>query len=57
MNEGEKITAEMLPPEMVQRYPATPAVLDRYGLQGCGGRWDRMNRFRGLPITLKLYSS
>ncbi len=37
MNEADKITAEIFLPEMVQRYPATRAVLDRYGLQGCGG--------------------
>jgi uncharacterized protein involved in response to NO len=37
MNEAEKITADVFLPEMVQRYPATRAVLDRYGLHGCGG--------------------
>ena len=37
MNEAEEITADVFLPEMVQRYPATRAVLDRYGLHGCGG--------------------
>lgn len=31
------ITQDMLLPEIVERYPATRAVLDRYGLKGCGG--------------------
>lgn len=33
----ERITADMLLPDVVSRYPATRAVLDRYGLRGCGG--------------------
>jgi hypothetical protein len=33
----EKITADMFLPDVVGRYPATRAVLDRYGLKGCGG--------------------
>ena len=37
MSETKNITAEMFLPDMVQRYPATRAVLDRYGLHGCGG--------------------
>lgn len=37
MNEAEKITAEMFLPDIVAHYPATRAVLDRYGLHGCGG--------------------
>ena len=32
------ITADMLVPDVVSRYPTTRAVLDRYGLRGCGGR-------------------
>ncbi|GBC82908.1 hypothetical protein HRbin10_02046 [bacterium HR10] len=32
-----RITAETLLPEMIRRFPATRAVLDRYGLRGCGG--------------------
>ncbi|MGH9932252.1 MAG: NnrS family protein, partial [Pyrinomonadaceae bacterium] len=31
------IDADMFLPEIVARYPATRAVLDRYGLHGCGG--------------------
>lgn len=31
------ITADTFLPEIVTRYPATRAVLDRYGLHGCGG--------------------
>ena len=31
------VTAEMLLPEMIRQFPATRAVLDRYGLRGCGG--------------------
>lgn len=37
MDEVGKITAEMFLPEIVERYPATRAVLDLYGLHGCGG--------------------
>ena len=37
MNQIGKITAEMFLPDIVARYPATRAVLDRYGLHGCGG--------------------
>ncbi|MBI3950739.1 MAG: DUF1858 domain-containing protein [Acidobacteria bacterium] len=33
----QKITADMLLPEIVGRYPATRTVLDKYGLKGCGG--------------------
>lgn len=50
------ITAEMFLPEIVARYPATRAVLDRYGLQGCGGpqgprepvNW--FARLHGVPV-------
>ncbi len=37
MNEVVQITADMFLPEIVARYPSTRAVLDRYGLHGCGG--------------------
>lgn len=33
----DAITAECYIPDIVARYPATRAVLDRYGLHGCGG--------------------
>jgi uncharacterized protein involved in response to NO len=33
----DTITAEMFLPEVVERFPSTRAVLDRYGLKGCGG--------------------
>ena len=32
------ISAESYLPDVVSQYPATRAVFDRYGLQGCGGR-------------------
>lgn len=31
------ITAEMFLPDVVERYPSTRVVFDRYGLKGCGG--------------------
>lgn len=31
------ITGDMSIPDIVKRYPGTRAVLDRYGLKGCGG--------------------
>ena len=31
------VTPDMLLPEVVERYPATRKVLDKYGLKGCGG--------------------
>ena len=37
MENIRKITADMYLPEIVGQYPATRTVLDRYGLQGCGG--------------------
>jgi hypothetical protein len=37
MRNLEEIAPETMLPDMVGRYPATRAVLDRYGLQGCGG--------------------
>lgn len=37
MNTTPTITAVSSLPEVVYRYPATRAVFDRYGLQGCGG--------------------
>lgn len=37
MIEFETITAEVFLPEIVERYPSTRAVFDRYGLKGCGG--------------------
>jgi hypothetical protein len=33
----KQITADWLIPDIVQAYPATRDVLDRYGLKGCGG--------------------
>jgi uncharacterized protein involved in response to NO len=56
MDKSEEITAEMFLPEMVQRYPATRAVLDRYGLHGCGGpqgpreQLGWFARLHGVPI-------
>jgi hypothetical protein len=37
MKNTEQITGEMLIPDLIKRYPATRASLDRYGLKGCGG--------------------
>ena len=37
-NRTATITAESYLPDVVSAYPATRAVFDRYGLQGCGGR-------------------
>ena len=34
---NELITADMQIPDVIERYPATRALLDRYGLKGCGG--------------------
>ena len=34
---NDKITAEMFLPEVVEQFPSTRAVFDRYGLKGCGG--------------------
>ncbi|MCS7265082.1 MAG: hypothetical protein NZ805_09655, partial [Armatimonadetes bacterium] len=31
------VTAEMLLPDVVSKYPATRKVFDKYGLKGCGG--------------------
>ncbi len=56
MNEVGKITAEMFLPEIVERYPATRVVLDRYGLHGCGGpqgpreQLGWFARLHGVPI-------
>lgn len=37
MNNFDPIVAEAFLPDVVTQYPATRAVFDRYGLQGCGG--------------------
>jgi uncharacterized protein involved in response to NO len=37
MDNSEQITGETLIPELIERFPSTRAVLDRYGLKGCGG--------------------
>src|SRR5215813_9220832 len=37
MTEPTQITASMYLPDIVRRYPRARQVLDRYGLQGCGG--------------------
>lgn len=52
----ESITPEMFLPEMVALYPATRAVLDQYGLHGCGGPQGPREqigwfaRLHGVPI-------
>lgn len=56
MTDVGKITAEMFLPDIVARYPATRAVLDRYGLHGCGGPQGPREqvgwfaRLHGVPI-------
>jgi hypothetical protein len=35
--ENQVITAETFLPDVISRFPSTRAVLDRYGLKGCGG--------------------
>jgi uncharacterized protein involved in response to NO len=37
MSNDKEITGEMFIPDVIKRYPATRALLDHYGLQGCGG--------------------
>lgn len=37
MSNLEPITHTMFIPDVIERYPATRTVLDRYGLKGCGG--------------------
>lgn len=36
-NQPETIIAQALLPDVIERYPGTRAIFDRYGLQGCGG--------------------
>jgi uncharacterized protein involved in response to NO len=55
------ITADCFLPEIVTRYPATRAVLDRYGLHGCGGpqgpheQLGWFARLHGVPIEKLLH--
>jgi hypothetical protein len=54
--EREAITADMFLPDMVTLHPATRAVLDQYGLHGCGGpqgpheQIGWFARLHGVPI-------
>lgn len=54
------ITADMLLPDVVEKYPATRAVLDKYGLKGCGGPTGPREpvawfaRLHGVPLKLLL---
>lgn len=43
------IHGQLTIPELLQRYPHLRAVLDRYGLAGCGGPW-------GPPETLEFFA-
>lgn len=51
-----KFTAESLLPDVVLQYPSTRAILDRYGLKGCGGplgpheQLGRFARLHGVAI-------
>ena len=55
-DEALPITAEMMLPDVLRRYPAARRVVDRYGLRGCGGpqgpqesvRW--FARLHGVPL-------
>ena len=53
---SDTITADTFLPDIVARYPATRAVLDRYGLNGCGGlqgpreQLGWFARLHGVPI-------
>jgi hypothetical protein len=51
---ADAITAETFLPEIVRRYPATRAVLDRYGLHGCGirGPREQLGGSRGAGVQL-----
>jgi hypothetical protein len=52
----DAITAESFLPDIVARYPAARAVLDRYGLHGCGGpqgpreQLGWFARLHGVPV-------
>lgn len=56
MKETGKISGEMYLSEVVESYPATRTVLDRYGLHGCGGpqgpreKLDWFARLHDVPI-------
>jgi hypothetical protein len=36
-NKNDSITADAFLPDVIEQYPPTRAVFDRYGLKGCGG--------------------
>lgn len=56
----QPVTDDMLLPELIRQFPATRAVLDRYGLHGCGGpegpnetvAW--FARLHGIPLDTLL---
>jgi uncharacterized protein involved in response to NO len=56
MKKLDPITAEHNLPDIIVRYPATRAVFDNYGLQGCGGKFgpsEQVNwfaRLHGVPL-------
>ena len=56
MSNSEPITHTMFIPDVIERYPATRAVLDRYGLKGCGGPYGPAEpigwfaRLHGVPL-------
>ncbi|HUE80643.1 MAG TPA: DUF1858 domain-containing protein [Pyrinomonadaceae bacterium] len=60
MNKVDPITADAFLPDIVARYPSTRAVLDRYGLRGCGGptgpreQLSWFARLHGVPIEILL---
>ena len=52
------ITADSFLPDVIVHYPSTSAVLDRYGLQGCGGPLgpcEQVGWFATLNAKIKQY--
>ena len=56
MKAAARIIGETFLPDMIERYPATRAVLDSYGLKGCGGpqgpreQVSWFARLHGVPV-------
>jgi len=57
MNSTGLITGETFLPDVIEQYPATRVVFDRYGLRGCGGELGPSEqvgwfaRLHGVPIN------
>lgn len=56
MMRDDAVSAEMMLPEVVEKYPATRNVFDKYGLKGCGGQSgpsepvEWFARLHGVPL-------